>query len=157
MTCYLSCALSFAFIVGYLYLFLGTKKKLIEHTFTETLNKEQKQIYLEIVNERFKYAIQGKILGILLACIYLYISYNIDTPKGTMICMSIVIIMLTQTLFYKLMPKSKWMLNYIHKKEQVDAWLEIYKYMSNRAHVGFIIGIIGFILFSWGIISLRNK
>ena len=157
MTCYLSCGLSVAFIVGFLYIFLGTKKKLLEHSFVETLNKQQKIIYVDIVNERLKYAIQGKILGILLACIYLYLSYKLDTPKSTVLCMSVVILVITQILFYKLMPKSKWMLNHIDKKEQIDAWLEIYKYMANRAHVGFIIGIIGFILLSWGVLSLRNK
>lgn len=157
MTCYLSCGLSFAFIVAYLYLFLSTKKKLVEHTFVETLNKEQKVIYSEIVNERFKYAIQGKILGILLACIYLYLAYKLDTPRGTMVCMSVVILVITQTLFYKIMPKSKWMLNHLDKKEQVDAWLEIYKFMANRAHIGFIIGIVGFISLSWGVLSLRNN
>ena len=157
MTCYLSCGLSFAFIVAYLYLFLSTKKKLVEHSFVETLNKEQKEVYNQIVNERFKYAIQGKILGVLLACIYLYMAYKIDTPRGTMVCMSVVIIILTQTLFYKIMPKSKWMLNYLDRKEQVDAWLEIYKFMANRAHVGFIIGIIAFMLLSWSALSLRNR
>ena len=157
MTCYLSCGLSFAFIIGFLYIFLGTKKKLLEHSFVQTLTEEQKIIYVEIVNERLKYAIQGKILGILLACIYLYLSYKLDTPKGTVVCMSVVILVITQLLFYKLMPKSKWMLNHIDKKEQIDAWLEIYKYMANRAHIGFTVGIISFILLSWGLLSIRNR
>jgi hypothetical protein len=157
MTCYLSCGLSLAFIVGFLYIFLGTKKKLLEHSFAQTLNKEQKEVYYQIVNERFRYAIQGKILGVLFACIYLYLSYKLDTPPGTMVCMSIVILVITQILFYKIMPKSKWMLNYLDKKEQVDAWLEIYKFMANRGHIGFVIGIIAFILLSWSALSLRNR
>ncbi len=71
--------------------------------------------------------------------------------------MSVVILVITQLLFYKLMPKSKWMLNHIDKKEQIDAWLEIYKYMANRAHVGFMIGIVSFILLSWSLLSIRNR
>ena len=40
------------------------------------------------------------------------------------------------------MPKSTYMLNHIDNAEQAKAWLEIYKIMKYRCHLGMLLGII---------------
>jgi uncharacterized membrane protein YkgB len=46
-------------------------------------------------------------------------------------------------------PKSKWMLNYLNDKEQVKAWLQMYRTMQFNYHLGLVLGIIGVGVFAF--------
>ena len=71
------------------------------------------------------------------------------------ICLSIVIILFVTYSYYILSPKKKWMLNYLETKDQINAWLEIYKVMKKRTYWGYLVGIVVYIIVS--MIYLNNN
>ncbi len=56
----------------------------------------------------------------------------------------------TQYLVYQLYPKKQWMLNSLETREQIDGWLDVYKYMKTKYHLGMALGLVGFILAAYG-------
>lgn len=142
--CPYSCALAFGFLGCSLSIFLSTRKDLLANQFADSLDQKQKEIYFQVVNERFNNYTRGTILGIVLGALFLAYAQRNGIDKSSTICGIILIIGISQYIVYKFTPKSVWMLNYLEKREQIDAWLEIYKYMSYRCHIGFIVGLIGY-------------
>lgn len=110
--------------------------------FMNTLNKEQKEIYNKIIKERLSLYFGGMLLGILIGLLYLF--YSKKSNKN--ICMFIVIVFLTKMFVYKGYPKSTYMLYHLDKKEQVDAWTDIYTYMKKIWMLSFVFAIISYIL-----------
>ena len=51
------------------------------------------------------------------------------------------------------MPKSKYILNYLDKKKQIDMWLEVYKNMTNNYIYGSLLGLVGYFILSMGFIK----
>jgi hypothetical protein len=49
---------------------------------------------------------------------------------------------LTNYFYYRLAPKSDWMLNHATHPEQVRAWLVMYREMSYHYHFGLALGIL---------------
>ena len=110
--------------------------------FMNTLNKEQKEIYNKIIKERLSLYFGGMLLGIWIGLLYLF--YSKKSNKN--ICMFIVIVFLTKMFVYKGYPKSTYMLYHLDKKEQVDAWTDIYTYMKKIWMLSFVFAIISYIL-----------
>ena len=110
--------------------------------FMNTLNKEQKEIYNKIIKERLSLYFGGMLLGILIGLLYLF--YSKKSNKN--ICMFIVIVFLTKMFVYKGYPKSTYILYHLDKKEQVDAWTDIYTYMKKIWMLSFVFAIISYIL-----------
>ena len=154
MSCNITCAIAVGLIVMSLATLIGTKKSLLLHTFMDTLNDKQKGIYYEIIQQRFGYFIQGKILGLLIAGAYLYHALQNNMEVNSIVCMVVLIIFSTQYIYYKMMPKTKWMLEYLDKPDQIKSWLEVYKYMNHRLHGGFLFGIIGYGLLVWSQLTI---
>lgn len=121
-------------------------------SFENSLNHRQKMIYKFIVQERMSLYIRGLIWGTILAFGYLYFF------KGTInimsdCCVFSVILLLTLNFCYLLSPKTTYMLQHLNSKEQVDAWLNVYKFMMYRYHFGMLLGAAGYFLFAFGILS----
>jgi hypothetical protein len=113
--------------------------------FMNTLNKEQKEIYHKIIKERLSLYFGGMLLGIFLGLLYLF--YNKKSERS--ICIFIVIVFITKMIVYKGYPKSTYMLYHLDKKEQVDAWTDIYRYMKKIWMLSFVFAIISYVLLAW--------
>lgn len=87
------------------------------------LDESQNKILDEIVNERAAISFHGLLCGLVLAmaCIVMFRAW----------CSATAVVLVTQSMYYHLSPKRKWMLNSLETREQVDAWLIIYKEMKH--------------------------
>lgn len=121
-------------------MFLKDKNLFIR--FMNTLDDKQKQIYERIIRERLLLYFGGMLLGIFLGLLYLY--YNKKSERS--ICIFIVIVFLTKMIFYKGFPKSTYMLYHLDKREQVQAWTDIYTYMKKIWMLSFVFAIISYVL-----------
>jgi len=127
MSCFPACLIGAGFIGGKLAMMASGEKKELHDNFVNTLSQEQQDIYSEIASERMKIYLQGMGLGLALALGYLFMSKNLKTTDVTDICIFVVISGAVSYGYYTLSPKSKYMLNYIDRPDQIAAWLEIYK------------------------------
>jgi hypothetical protein len=55
----------------------------------------------------------------------------------------------TMTAFYKLSPKSKWMVEYLTSPTQTKAWNSIYKMYQYKYYWGFVLGVIGYLMIGY--------
>jgi hypothetical protein len=141
MSCGITCLIGFAFI-GSMVAFMVRSKDHSE--FEKLLDESQVSVYKKIVAERLRIYLQGFFLGLVLAILVL--TFNKKGTSANKVCLFIVIALGTNYLYYLVHPKSAYMLNYLKGSEQVDAWLEIYKDMKKTNLVGFILGILGYVL-----------
>tara|TARA_B110000495_G_C22818010_1_gene477503 strand:- start:35 stop:478 length:444 start_codon:yes stop_codon:yes gene_type:complete len=110
--------------------------------FMNTLNNDQKEIYNKIIKERLSLYFGGMLLGIFIGLLYLFYSKK----SNRNICIFIVIVFITKMIVYKGYPKSTYMLYHLDKKEQVDAWTDIYRNMKKIWMLSFVFAIISYIL-----------
>mgnify|MGYP006083897239 FL=1 len=110
--------------------------------FMNTLNSDQKEIYNKIIKERLSLYFGGMLLGIFIGLLYLF--YSKKSNKN--VCIFIVIVFVTKMIVYKGYPKSTYMLYHLDKKEQVDAWTDIYRNMKKIWMLSFVFAIISYIL-----------
>jgi hypothetical protein len=61
-------------------------------------------------------------------------------PPAHRIVVFFAITMVVGMLYYRLMPKSDYMLNHLQTAEQNRAWLEMYKTMQSRYILGMLFG-----------------
>jgi len=151
MSCIGACLLGAGFIGGKIAMIAGDEKKQLHNKFVSTLTQKQQDVYSEIKMERLRIYLQGMTLGLVCAITYLVFSKNLKTTDVTDICMFVVISGSITYGYYTLTPKSKYMLNYIDRQEQINAWLEIYKTYKYKYSMGFAVGIIGYILLGYGL------
>ena len=111
-----------------------------------TLNDDQKKIYFKIIRERTMLYIGGMILGMVLGFIYLFMNKR----TGLNICAFITIVLVTQLIFYKVYPKSTYMLYHLDNPKQVSAWTDIYTYMKKIWMFSFFLAIVSYIIFAYG-------
>ncbi len=137
--CSLSCVIAAALTGSMLYMLFSCNKNNKTMYFLSLLNNKQQEIYKNIVKERMNIYLQGWTLGLIIGLIYLNYFSN---SKGATYCIFIALVLGTTHVHYTLMPKSTYMLEHIVNNEQSKAWLEIYKEMKLRCHIGMIFGVI---------------
>jgi hypothetical protein len=93
------------------------------------------QTYTNIVHERRNHYLQGLALGAVLATAVLW-AFRPAHRVVTFFAVSL----FTGVLYYRLMPKSDYMLNHLKTPEQNRAWLEMYKTMQSRYVYGMLLG-----------------
>ena len=143
-TCGLLCLIAAGFFGSMLYVLLSHGKDSTSSQFVRVLNPEQTAIYNNIVQERMTIYIYGLILGLLAG--FTYISY-VPLKNTLGICAFVVIVLGILFLFYRIHPKSDYMLNHLTTQEQNIAWVNVYRDMKNRSHIGFVLGAVAFVLF----------
>lgn len=139
-----SCFFGFALLGSMVYTMMKKKDGEIFNKFINTLNTNQKQVYEEIKQERLRLYLQGLGLGLFLA--FLSLAMLTNKKAFTRICVFTVLGLGTANVYYSMMPKKKWMLDYIETQEQASAWLDIYQEMKSRGMIGALLGLGGFIL-----------
>ncbi len=138
------CSVAVVFLLSSIFMMFLKDEKLFT-TFMNTLNKDQKKIYFKIIRERTMLYIGGMFLGLFLGIVYL----SMNKKSGMNICAFITIVFVTQLVFYKVYPKSTYMLYHLDKKNQVSAWTDIYTYMKKIYMLSFGMAIISYILIGY--------
>jgi hypothetical protein len=152
MACALSCAISAIFIIGMIYFYNMTDKSKIVNHYKSSLSTDLKKRYDKISKERLMISYQGYALGVILSLGIIF--YNLKIKKAKMgnaalVCTVIATAFVANYFYYMLHPKTDWMLNHLQNKEEVRAWLQMYREMQFNYHTGLVLGIIGVGIFAF--------
>ena len=151
MVCGVTCIIALVFLIANIYvIFSCSNNKEIKQNFLNVLNEEQKNTYENLINERKNIYYIGYALVIILSLIgYLVINKftKMRFNKLSLVCFVGAITFVTNYLFYILYPKSDYMLLHLNDKKQITEWLNIYRTMQIKFHVGFVLGIIAVMIF----------
>jgi hypothetical protein len=145
MPCTVSCLAALAFIIAMLYFYFVTSRSHIVQQYRKNLPTRLQQLYDKIADERMKISLQGYALGFLLSLgIILYNYYQVKSKLNnvSIICITVTVTFVTNYFYYILSPKKVWMLEQMNGKEQVNAWLQMYREMQLSYHTGLALGII---------------
>ena len=139
-----ACVLAAGFIFASFYCMITSKKNKETVKFIKLLDSpEQISIYKQIVAERTVLFIQGQILGILVALFYIYCFRN-DSQFNY--CIFALATYLITVAYYLIMPKKKYIIDHLKTQEQKVAWRNSNASMSRTYIMGFILGMVGYIL-----------
>jgi len=123
------------------------------HTdFKNSLNDDQKNIYIGIIDERRKIYLKGYILGIILSVVIVLLNkFLLKNKIPNILCWVLVISSITSYFFYILSPKSKYMLEVLNNNTQIKNWLKVYKSMQTRFHFSYLLGVIATVILNYSI------
>ena len=151
MICGITCIIALVFLIANIYIiFSCSNNKELKKNFLNVLNEEQKITYEKIIDERKNIYYSGYILGIILSLIGYFSIKKFTTMrfnKVSLICFVGAITFVTNYLFYILYPKSDYMLLHLNDKKQIQEWLNIYRTMQFKFHIGFVLGILAVMIF----------
>ena len=151
MICGITCIIALVFLIANIYtIFSCSNNKELKKNFLNVLNEEQKITYEKIIDERKNIYYGGYILGIILSFIGYFSIKKFTTMrfnKMSLICFVGAITFVTNYLFYILYPKSDYMLLHLNDKKQIQEWLNIYRTMQFKFHIGFVVGILAVMIF----------
>tara|TARA_Y100000389_G_scaffold107615_1_gene104629 strand:+ start:8954 stop:9406 length:453 start_codon:yes stop_codon:yes gene_type:complete len=149
MVCIGSCVIASA-LLGSSVMFMVKGEDRAKHDrLVSLLSEEQVEIYEFIKRERAKLYVTGLIIGIIMGIMYLRLFKSGITWKID--CGFIAIVMGVAGAYYSIMPKTTYMLSHLDGKEQVNAWLDVYKEMKNRCHMGMLMGVLALPLLARGV------
>lgn len=151
MVCKITCLVSIVFLFANIIMSLKLDKNHLKDKFISLLNIDQKKIYEEIILERRNIYLIGYGIGIILSIIYYYFIKVLfkKVNNTTLVCSVGFIVLLSNYFYYILSKKSKYMIEYLNNKEQVSAWLNIYKSMQFKYHFALLLGIVASMLFAY--------
>jgi hypothetical protein len=138
--------LTFAFIASTLATMHVTDPKTnLKQNLANLLTPKERQHYQDIITMRRNIYFQGLVFGILVALFVIFIAPKImpiKMKKSTNLFTAISITFVVNYFYYILYPKDKYMIELLDTKEENKAWLEIYKTMQFRYHLGFLFGLV---------------
>ena len=155
MPCMIRCSISILFLVAMIYFYTMTEKNGVIQKYKASLSPDLKNRFEKITQERKTISLQGYVLGLLISLgILFYYTQTRPTKVNSLflVCTVISTMFVTNYFYYTLMPKSDWMLNHVHNRAEVDAWLKMYKQMQYNYHLGFVFGIAAVGLFSYAFV-----
>ena len=146
MKCMTDCLIASAFIgASALVMFRDSKSPTYKKLYN-SLSKEKKDAYVKIKKERMFIMLKATLFGIFVSITFSKFE-NYLFPTGSPFnksCINTLIFFGVQYMFYMLHPKSDYMLNHIDNNEQAKQWLEKYKFMQRKWHIGLLLGIVGY-------------
>ena len=148
------CAIGFILIISKIYMLFSYNKYDLMINFMNKLDNKELNIYLKIINERRNIYLQGMLLGLVLAVLYVLLVKNNKNNKIMTACIFVTIVIVTNTIYYLLKPKSTYMLNHIVEQDKIEAWLKIYKYMQRIYITGILLGILSYVFISYGFLKI---
>lgn len=145
MACAVSCMISTIFFIGMIYFYNLTDKSAIVKHYKTSLSSDLQKRYEKISKERTNISYQGYILGVILSLGIIF--YNLKIKKErlnttSLVCIVIATAFVTNYFYYMLSPKSDWMLEHLQNKEEIKAWLLMYREMQYNYHMGLVLGIV---------------
>lgn len=145
MACVISCMISAIFIIGMIYFYNMTDKSAIVKHYKSSLSSDLQNRYDKISKERIMISYQGYALGIILSLGIIFYNLKIKGSRmntTALVCTVIATAFITNYFYYILHPKTDWMLNHLQNKEEIRAWLQMYREMQYNYHMGLVLGII---------------
>jgi hypothetical protein len=142
MVCSTSLTLALGLLGASLATTFSTRSMALQSEFAASLNDDQLKVYREVVNRRMSLYLQGFVIGILAGVLYLATVPSVK-PTPMVLGTFTLIVLGAQYMFYMMIPKGKWMLDFVTTPEQTQKWLSIYRYMSMRWHAGLLFGVLG--------------
>ena len=146
MACSVSCTISAVFIIGMIYFYNITGKSEIVKHYKATLSSDLQKKYDTISQERLSISYQGYALGFIFSLCIIYYNLKMKHVKmnnTALVCTVVATSFMTNYFYYILHPKSDWMLKHLQNKEEIRAWLQMYREMQYNYHTGLALGIIG--------------
>jgi amino acid transporter len=152
MVCYISCSIAVGFIIASIMTMMAKNNSFFE--LREKVDEQSRKEIDRIVRERMLLYVRGSLLGIILAIVFLFWA-KYKFAKYTTICTFIIIMFIVQIGVYTISPKRDFILNHLKTPEQNKLWLEVYKDMKKRYHLGFIIGLVGYGVLCYAVIDSK--
>jgi uncharacterized membrane protein YkgB len=147
MACAISCMISTIFVIGMIYFYNLTDKSTIVKNYKSSLSSDLQKRYEKITKERANISYQGYILGVILSLGIIF--YNLKNKHLTirnnttsLVCTVVATAFVTNYFYYILSPKSDWLLDHLQNKQEIKAWLLMYREMQYNYHMGLVLGII---------------
>ena len=137
--CIKTCALfyvmfiTYLFIFGYTLIYSDDLKK-----FKSVLNKKQRIIHDKIRKERLHHFYTGLGVGSVLGLLVLLTNSGFRSKY----CMAGIILILTMSTVYYVLPKSDYMIRHLETKEQRMAWMNISRNFMKKKMIGFILAVV---------------
>lgn len=145
MACVVSCMISAIFVIGMIYFYNLTDKSAIVKHYKASLSSDLQKRYDKISKERTNISYQGYILGVILSLGIIFYNLKIKNSKmntTSLVCIVLATAFVTNYFYYMLSPKSDWMLENLQNKDEIKAWLLMYREMQYNYHIGLVLGII---------------
>jgi uncharacterized protein YacL len=149
MVCITPCLIAFVLLTVQVVTMLNTRMSPHFKTLDSVLNESQRKIYKKISMERLRIYLEGMVLGLLLALLAVHMlgKKMAFYPK---VCLFVIVVIMTNTLYYMIYPKSDYMVKHLETPEQKQAWLNVYKDMKLKHAIGIISGLVGYTLLGYG-------
>ena len=152
MVCITNCAIGAAQIGGTIATAIVTENDPVFKDYRSKLEPSQIDALDRIAQNRLALYIQGTIVGIVLfALLAIFGGSQMSPTMGG--CSFVAIVLLSQYFYYILMPKQDWMIKHLKTQKQNQAWLNVYRHMSYRWHMGLLIGLVGFFILGRGVVA----
>ena len=145
MACVISCMISAVFVIGMIYFYNITDKSTIVNHYKASLSSDLQKRYEKISKERMNISYQGYALGVILSLGIIFYNVKIKGLKlnnVSLVCTVIATAFITNYFYYMLSSKTDWMLDHMNNKEEIRAWLLMYREMQYNYHMGLVLGII---------------
>ena len=152
MVCSLSLSISIMFIIGMVYMNYISNSNDVIKKYRSELSSELQEVYDKISKERAKIYFEGYGIGFIFSLIFILYNYTIKKDKlkiPYLILSSISICFIVNYFYYKIYPKSDWMLNHVKTPEESKAWLNLYKELQKNYHIGLLYGLIAIIILAF--------
>jgi hypothetical protein len=111
----------------------------VNNNLLQELLPKEKIVYQNIVSNRRNIYYSGLFLGIIIACIFLYLTKS--TNYYYKLFSAIALTFFINYFYYILYPKPVYMLEILDTNKENRAWLKIYRYMQIRYHLAFLFGL----------------
>ena len=145
--CKNKCLVATGLILSNIYFNIRTNKEQVSKELTSLLNEEQKKKYDQIRKNRMRIAIHSWEIGVLVALVLYFFSIRkLNLPVLSTLCSVYTIMYFASYLFYMLKDKGEYMISHLDNKEQIDAWLKVYRTMQKNHNMGLALGITASIL-----------
>jgi len=140
------------FIIGMIYFYNMTDKSEIVKHYKSSLSSDLQKRYDKISKERLMISYQGYAFGVILSLGIIFYNLKIKGKKmsnTSLVCTVIATAFVTNYFYYMIHPKSDWMLDHLQNKQEIKAWLQMYREMQYNYHMGLTLGIIGVGIFAF--------
>lgn len=114
--------------------------------YINSLNMEQRLLYINVLRERVGIFLVGIIIGLIVSG--LMISRTAPSSSSNSACLVVGVTLAIASGYYLLVPKQHYMLRSMNNKIQVNDWLNIYTSFRYYTYWGAVIGVIVYLISS---------
>lgn len=138
--CY--CFILYFMLIAYLAVFgitmfyRGDLEKMIN-----LMNDKQREIYKKIRQERLQHYLMGLSAGGVISLPFLYFIKD----NTTKVCASGIILLMTTSIVYYLLPKTTYMIKHLDSQEQKEAWMNVSRNFIKKKMAGVLFALVSYV------------